>query len=96
MAYSNERHIKLRRHSKWFKLFPATCLAIDILGPFRKTNDGREHLLIIKNRYLELTRAVTLRIITARAVNKAFYDHSVFVYGQLFTAKHFRHRSVSN
>lgn len=96
--------VKLRRHSGWLKLFPATrpleFVSIDILGPLRRTKDGNENLLVITDRYSKLTRAVPLRSTTAHAVAQAFCDHWVFAYGppayllsdngQQFTAKHFQ------
>ncbi len=86
-SYSHcaKERVKLRRHSKWLKLFPATrpleFVSIDILGPFRKTKNGHENLLVITDRYSKLTRAVPLRSTTAHAVATAFCDHWVFAYG---------------
>ncbi len=75
-------------------------VSTDILGPFRKTKNGHENLVVITDRYLKLTRAVALRSTTAHAMATAFCDHWVFAYGppgfllsdngQPFTAKHFQ------
>ncbi len=80
-----KERLKLRRHSKWLKLFSATrpleFVSIDILGPFRKTKNGHENLLVITDRYSKLKRAVPLRSTTAHAVPAAFCDHWVFAHG---------------
>ncbi len=59
-ACAKER-VKLRRQGKWLQLYPATrpldFVALDILGPFPKAKDGHEHVLIITDRYSNLTRA---------------------------------------
>ncbi len=70
-----KKRVKLR----WLQLFlstrPLEFVAVDMLGAFRRTKDGHEHLLVITDRYSKLTRAVPLPTITAHAVAKAFCDH---------------------
>ncbi len=74
--------MKFRSQSRRFQCFPVTrpleFVFVDILGPFRKTEYGHEHLLVITDRYSKLTCALPLHTITAKAVAKAFCDHRVF------------------
>ncbi len=71
--------VQLRRHIEWLQLIsamhPLGFVAFDILGPFRKSKYVQEYLLVITDRYSNLTRSVPLRTITAHAVAKAIGDH---------------------
>jgi transposase InsO family protein len=46
-----------------------------------KTEHGNRFLLVITDRFSKLTSTVSLRVISALAVAKAFCEHWVFVYG---------------
>jgi transposase InsO family protein len=74
-----------RNRTSLLKLFPANgpleFVAMDILGPLPKTENGNRFLLVISDRLSKLTRTVPLRSITALAVAKAFCDAWVFSYG---------------
>jgi len=58
------------------RLFPATepfaALAIELLGPLPRTSEEYEYILVICNRFTDVTRAVPLRVITALDVLSAF------------------------
>ena len=96
--------ITLRKHATYLSLFPAQppleYVAIDILGPLRKTTDGHRYLLCITDRYSKIIRTIPLKNITAATVAKAFCEHWVFHYGpsahllsdngEQFTAKFFQ------
>ena len=77
--------IKLRKHAKALKLFPALAplefVAIDLLGPVIRTPRGNRHLLVISDRFTKLVRTVPLSNIKAVTVAGAFVTHWVFVYG---------------
>ena len=77
--------IKLRKHAKALKLFPALAplefVAIDLLGPLIRTPRGNRHLLVISDRFTKLVCTVILRNIKAATVARAFVTHWVFVYG---------------
>lgn len=81
---SKER-VTLRKHKSFMKLFPATAplefVAVDILGPLRRTASGNEHLLVMTDRFSKLTRTAPLSSITAYAVAKTFCESWVFTYG---------------
>jgi hypothetical protein len=74
-----------RKRTSFLKLFPANgpleFVAMDILGPLPKTERGMHFLLVISDRFSNLTRTVPLRTITALVVAKAFCDAWVFSYG---------------
>lgn len=77
--------MKLRRHSKKMKLFPATepltNVSLDLLGPLLTTTRGNTFLLVMTDRYAKLTRTVPLKTATAGDVAMAFVRHWVFTYG---------------
>jgi hypothetical protein len=74
-----------RKRTSFLKLFPASgpleFVAMDILGPLPKTEQGNRFLLVISDRFSKLTPTVPLRTITALGVAKAFCDTRVFSYG---------------
>lgn len=80
-----KERVTLRKHKSFMKLFPATAplefVAIDILGPLRKTASGNEYLLVMTDRFSKLTRTAPLSSITSYTVAKAFCDVWVFTYG---------------
>jgi len=69
----------------FMRLFSATepfaALAIDLLGPLPRTPVGYEYILVICDRFTQVTRAVPLRDITALDVLSAFLDTWVASYG---------------
>lgn len=66
-------------------LFPATepisALAMDLLGPLPKTEEGNEYLLVICDRFTKLTRSVPVAAVTTMVVVSAFLNHWVALYG---------------
>jgi len=59
---------------------PFAALAIDLLGPLPRTPEGYEYILVICDRFTKVTRAVSLRDITALDVLSAFLDTWVASY----------------
>jgi transposase InsO family protein len=74
-----------RKRTSFLKFFPADgplrFVSMDILGPLPKTEHGNHSLLVISDRFSNLTRTVPLRTIFALVVAKAFGDAWVFSYG---------------
>ena len=64
--------IRLLKKAKKLRLFPATtpleCVAIDILGPLPRFKDGFRFILVVTDRFTELTHAIPLKGIKADAV----------------------------
>jgi transposase InsO family protein len=77
--------ITLSRRTNPFGIFranaPLKSVAMDILGQLSKTRHENSFLLVIADRYYQLTSMVPSRVTTAFAVAQAFCDHRVFVYG---------------
>jgi len=73
------------RHQKMMKLFqakgPLEDIAMDLLGPLPRTRHGKQHVLVITDRYSKLTRTIALSKTTAPHVAQAFVDHWVMPYG---------------
>ena len=67
------------------KLFPAAgpleFVAMDLLDSLPKTAHGNQHVLVITDRFSNLTRSIQLRTTTASVVANAFLDNWVYVYG---------------
>ena len=96
--------VKLRKHTKKLKLFPATAplesISIDLLGDLITTKRNNRWLLVITDRFSKLVRTVPLKNVTAITVAEAFTKHWIFVYGppvsvlsdngKQFTAKFFQ------
>lgn len=68
-----------RRQTVAMHLLPATepfsALAMDLLGPLPKTEEGNEYLLVICDRFTKSTRAVLEAWVTIMAIVSAFLDH---------------------
>jgi transposase InsO family protein len=83
-VYAKNR-VTERKSASFLKFFPASgpleFVAMDILGPLQKTEHGNRFLLVISDRFSEITRSVPLRTITALGVAKSFCDAWVFSYG---------------
>jgi transposase InsO family protein len=54
---------------------------MDILGPLPRTKHGNSFLLVIADRFSNITKTVPLRTVTALSVARAFCDHWAYVYG---------------
>ena len=80
-----KNRVKLRKRTHPLRIFPATrpleSLAIDILGPLTKTKKGNRFLLVMSDRFSNLTHVVPLRRIDAYTVAVAFVEAWVFKYG---------------
>ena len=67
-----------RRHTSTMRLFPAlepfSGLAMDLLGPLTTSRGGHKHVLVTRDRFIKLTRAIPLRDATALTVSPAFID----------------------
>jgi Integrase zinc binding domain len=74
-----------RKRTSFLKFLPADgpleFVSMDILGPLPKTEHRNRSLLVISDRFSNLTRTVPLRTIFALVVAKAFGDAWVFSYG---------------
>jgi len=60
---------------------PFAASAIDLLGPLPRIPEGYEYILVICDRFTNVTRAVPLRDITALDVLSAFPGTWVASYG---------------
>jgi hypothetical protein len=69
------------------KLFPANgpleSVSMYILGLLPRTKHGNRFLLVISDRYSNVTKTVPLQIVTVLSVARAFCDHWAYVYGPL-------------
>ena len=76
-----------RRHTSTMRLFPAleafSGLAMDLLGPLIPSRGGHKHVLVICDRFTNLTQAIPLRDATALTVSSAFIGAWVDGYGIL-------------
>jgi Integrase zinc binding domain len=74
-----------KRRTNPLKLFPAQgpleSVAMDILGPLPRTKYGNRFLLVIADRFSNVTKTLPLRTVTALSVARAFCDHWAYVYG---------------
>ncbi|CAN8073108.1 unnamed protein product [Agarophyton chilense] len=74
-------------HQAKLKLFPAAgpmeSVAMDMLGPLLKTSHGKRFVLVITDRFTNLTRALPVGKTTATDVATAFLSHWVYPYGML-------------
>ena len=81
----SRNRVRLRKRTHPLKLFPAVKpledVAIDILGPLPRTENGHRYILVIADRFTKLTQAVPLSSTTAAVVAAAFVDEWVFKYG---------------
>ena len=81
-----KRRIKLRRHHSFLRLFPAKRpgehVAIDILGPLPRTQNGYQYVLCMTDRYSKMALVQPLTNITALTVARAFCKEWVYHYGQ--------------
>lgn len=79
-----KQRIQLRKHASFLKLFPAKrpgeYVAIDILGPQRRTSSGHECMLVMSDQFSKMTLTYPLREITAYAVAQAFCKEWVYRY----------------
>jgi len=80
-----QNRLALRRHTTPLTLFPATEplteLSVDIFGPIPASKKGNRFILVITDRFAELTKCVALRRITAMSVASAIIDAWVSAYG---------------
>ena len=67
------------------RLFSTTCplefLAMDLLGPLRRTHQGNEYVLVITDRCTKLCRSVPLRNTKAVTVATVFLYLWAYAYG---------------
>jgi hypothetical protein len=80
-----QNRIKERTKTSYLKLFPDSSpleyVFNDLLGPLPKTAHGNRFLLVMTDRFSEVTRMVPLRTTTTFVVAKVFCEHWVFCYG---------------
>lgn len=72
---------------------PLEFVTMDIFGPFPKTVQCNQYMLVITNRYFMLTRPVSTSKTTAAHVANVFMDYWFFPYGiktYLFTDNRIR------
>ena len=60
---------------------PLDFVAMDLLGPFKKTDHGSTYVLVITDRFSKLVRAIPMKSTTAPQVADAFIEHWVIPYG---------------
>lgn len=74
----------LTKSQNHLRLFPANCpfqlVAMDILGPLPKIKSGKRIIVVITDRYSNLTRAIPMNDTTAPLV-ACFLNNWVFPYG---------------
>jgi len=74
-----------RRKTNYLNTFPPTKplpdLCMDLLGPLLRTAAGNEHLLVIVDRFIKMTRAIFLQRIDAETIAAAFFDNRVAASG---------------
>jgi len=77
--------LSLRRHTSPLTLFPGTepltDRLVDIFGPIPTTKAGNRFILVLTDRFSNLTKCVTLRRIIALSVTSANIDAWVACYG---------------
>lgn len=70
------------RHHKLLKLFPAAgsleFVAMDFLGPFKKSAQARQYILVVTDRFIKFCRAVPMNSSSAAAVSQAFLENWVY------------------
>ncbi len=75
----------VRKHQSTLKLFPSHYplqdVAMDLVGPFKKTRSGKKFILVITDRYSNLTRSVSMAKTKAPDIAAAFLNNWVFPYG---------------
>ena len=80
-----KKHLMGTQSTAPMRLFAATepfaALAIDLLGPFPRTPEGYEYILVICDRFTKVTRAVPLKDISALDFRSAFLYTWVARYG---------------
>jgi len=80
-----QNRMSLRRHTSPLILFPATepltDLSVDIFGPIPAAKAGNRFILVITDRFSQMTKCVALRRITAISVASAIIDAWVACYG---------------
>lgn len=74
--YKSQRPLKL-----FAPTGPLDFIAMDLLGPFKKTDHGSIYVLVITDRFSKLTRAIPMKSTTAPQVADAFVEHWVIPYG---------------
>jgi len=74
-----------RRKTNSLKTFipmePLKDLCMNLVGPLPRTAAGNEHLLVIVDRFSEMTRAIFRQRIDVATITTAFLDHWVAAYG---------------
>ena len=74
-----------RRKTNYLKTFPPTepltDLCMDVLGSLPRDAAGNEHLLVIVDRFFNMTRAIPLERIDAETIAEACLDYWVAAYG---------------
>jgi transposase InsO family protein len=73
-----KKSLKVSRKTTRLQLFPPSApmefIAMDLLGPLTLTERGNRFLLVVTDRFSELTRAYPLASTTAEVVAKVFFD----------------------
>jgi Integrase core domain len=77
--------LKNQKRARKLRLLPPTApleqVAIDVLGPLTKTRSGNRCLLVMTDRFRKVTRAATMKGVTAEETAQAFLDVWVSSYG---------------
>ena len=73
-----KNRLRLLRKASQMKLFPATArlelVALDVLGPLAKSNNGYLFMLVLSDRVTKLTQVLPLKRITAYNVAGSFFQ----------------------
>ena len=81
---SRER-LKQRKRQEPLQLFqptgPLEDVALDLLGPFPKTKQGYQSILVITDRFSKLCQAIPMKTTDAMDCALAFVNHWIYKYG---------------
>lgn len=73
------------RHKRRLQLFmavgPLDVVAMDILGPLLKTQQGNQYIVMITDKYSKLTRAIPNSKILSTHMSNIFLDHWIIPFG---------------
>lgn len=83
--YCAHTHLRLIRRKQLMRLFPAKqaleSVAVNLLGPFKKKKATNHLILVMADRFTEVTEVVPLKRTTGLDVSEAFSSHWAFNYG---------------
>lgn len=76
--------VRLHNRTDKLKLFPVyenfASVGIDILGQLNRSSKGRKFLLVITDRFYDLTKSIKVRLLDALTVAEALTENWIFNY----------------